>query len=187
MSVLVRLMGAFTVEVDGRIVDQSHFERRSAAAVVKILALAPHHRMHREQVMDRLWPQLPLHESANQLYKAAHYARRATGATDCVTLRNEMVTLFGARTVTVDVHEFESSASAALAGGEPRAVDTALDAWTGDLLPDDPYASWTFQPRQRAAMLHRELLRQAGRWAELLTLDSTDEEVTGPRGSVQVL
>ena len=33
-----------------------------------------------------------------------------------------------------------------------------------------------FQPRQRAAMLHRELLRRAGRWAELLTVDSTDEE-----------
>jgi DNA-binding SARP family transcriptional activator len=67
--------------------------------------------------MDHLWPQLPIHESANQLHKAAHYARRATGAADCVSLRNEMVTMFGARTVTVDVHEFESSASAALANG----------------------------------------------------------------------
>ena len=176
MSVLVRLMGAFSVEVDGRIVDQDHFQRRSAAAVVKMLALAPNRRMHREQIMDSLWPTLPLHEAANQLHKAAHFARRATGATDCVTLRNEMVTLFGARAVTVDVLAFESSASAALAGGEPQAVDTALGAWTGDLLPDDLYASWAFQPRQRAAMLHRELLRRAGRWAELLTLDSTDEE-----------
>jgi DNA-binding SARP family transcriptional activator len=111
MSVLVRLMGAFSVEVDGRIVDQGHFHRRSAAAVVKILALAPNRRMHREQIMDSLWPTLPLHEAANQLHKAAHYARRATGATDCVTLRNEMVTLFGAQTVTVDVHEFESEMS----------------------------------------------------------------------------
>ena len=55
-------------------------------------------------------------------------------------------------------------------------METALDAWTGDLLPDDLYASWTFQPRQRVAMLHRELLRRAGRWAELLTVDLTDEE-----------
>ena len=121
---------------------------------MKILALAPHRRMHREQIMDYLWPQLPLQDAANQLHKAAHYARRATGAADCVSLRNEMVTLFGARTVTVDVHAFESSASAALASGEPQAVETALDAWTGDLLPDDLYASWTFQPRQRVAMLH---------------------------------
>jgi len=176
MSVLVRLMGAFSVEVDGRIVDQGDFQHRSAAAVVKILALTPHRRMHREQVMDHLWPHLSLHNAANQLYKAAHYARRATGAADCVSLGNEIVTLFGARTVTVDVDAFESSAASALASGEPRAVDAALDAWTGDLLPDDLYASWTIQPRQRAAMLHRELLRRAGRWAELLTVDSTDEE-----------
>ena len=53
--------------------------------------------------MDHLWPHLSLHNAANQLYKAAHYARRATGAADCVSLRNEIVTLFGARTVTVDV------------------------------------------------------------------------------------
>ena len=52
MSVLVRLMGAFSVEVDGQIVDQGDFHHRSAAAVVKILALTPHRRMHREQVMD---------------------------------------------------------------------------------------------------------------------------------------
>ena len=32
MSVLVRLMGAFSVEVDGRILDQGDFRRRSAAA-----------------------------------------------------------------------------------------------------------------------------------------------------------
>src|SRR4029450_8745157 len=104
VKVLVRLMGAFSVEVDGRIVDQDRFQRRSAAAVVKLLALARNHRLHREQVIDALWPALPVHEAANQLHKAAHYARLATGATDCVTLRNEMVTLLGARIVTVDVH-----------------------------------------------------------------------------------
>src|ERR1044072_1787542 len=102
VKVLVRLMGAFSVEVDGRIVDQDRFQRRSAAAVVKLLALAPSHRMHREQVIDALWPALPVHEAANQLHKAAHYARRATDAMDCVTVRNDMVTLFGTRTVIVN-------------------------------------------------------------------------------------
>ena len=74
MSVLVRLMGAFSVEVDGRVVDQGHFQRRTASAVVKVLALTPNRRMHREQLMDSLWPHLPLHDAANQLHKAAHYA-----------------------------------------------------------------------------------------------------------------
>jgi pimeloyl-ACP methyl ester carboxylesterase/DNA-binding SARP family transcriptional activator len=176
VKVLVRLMGAFSVEVDGRIVDQDHFQRRSAAAVVKLLALAPNHRLHREQVMDALWPALPAHEAANRLHKAAHYARRATAAMDCVTLRNEMVTLFGTRTVIVDACGFESAASAALASGEARLVDAALEAWAGDLLPDDLYAAWACQLRQRVELLHRELLRRAGRWAELVTVDPTDEQ-----------
>lgn len=176
MSVLVRLMGEFSVELDGRVVDERQFRRRNAATLVKLLALQPSHRMHREQVMDCLWPEVPLPDAANQLHKAAHYARRATGAADCVSLRNEMVALFGARDLTVDVHAFDSSASSALSSGEPHAVESALAAWTGDLLPDDPYAPWAFQPRQRTALLRRELLRRAGRWAELVKVDPTDEE-----------
>ncbi len=176
MAVAVRLMGAFSVTVDGRIAGQDDFRGRTSAAVVKVLALAPHRRMHREQIMELLWPHLRLPEAANQLHKAAHYARRATHAPDCVSLRNEMVTLFGARTVTVDVHDFETRAAAALASGDPAGVDAAIDAWTGDLLPDDPYAQWAFQPRQRAQYLHRELLRRAGRWAELVSVDRTDEQ-----------
>ena len=55
MSVLVRLMmGAFSVEVDGRIVDQGDFQRRSAAAVVKILAPGSSSDASRERVMDHL-------------------------------------------------------------------------------------------------------------------------------------
>ena len=175
MSVLVRLMGAFSVEVDGRILDQGDFRRRSAAAVVKILALAPHRRMHREQIMDYLWPQLPLQDAANQLHKAALRAAGHRRSGLCEPAQRDGHPLRradrdrGRACVRV-------LASAALASGEPQAVETALDAWTGDLLPDDLYASWTFQPRQRVAMLHRELLRRAGRWAELLTVDLTDEE-----------
>jgi pimeloyl-ACP methyl ester carboxylesterase/DNA-binding SARP family transcriptional activator len=176
VSVQVRLMGEFSVQLDGRVVDEHQFGRRSAASLVKLLALQPSRRMHREQVMDSLWPEVRLPDAANQLHKAAHYARRAVGADDCVSLRNEMVTLFGNRDLTVDVYAFDTSASAALASGEPQAIESALAAWTGDLLPDDPYAPWAFQPRQRATLLHRELLRRAGRWADLVTVDPTDEE-----------
>jgi pimeloyl-ACP methyl ester carboxylesterase/DNA-binding SARP family transcriptional activator len=176
MSVRVRLLGGFSVCVDGRTVDQRRFERRAGVSLVKLLALSPGGRLHREQVMDRLWPQLSMADAANQLHKAAHYARRATGAADCVRLRNDMVALFDGRTVTVDVYAFEAAAVDALAGDDPAAVAAALDAWTGELLPDDPYAAWAFQPRQRTDRLHRDLLRRAGRWTDLVAVDPTDEE-----------
>ncbi len=126
--------------------------------------------------MDRLWPDAGADEAANRLHKAAHYARRTTGAADCVSIRHEVVALFEGRELVVDAVAFEGAAVAALRAGDPGAAEVALAAWTGDLLPGDPYESWAFQPRQRIQLLHRELLRRAGRWHELVELDPTDEE-----------
>ena len=51
---------------------------------MKLLALAPGRRLHREQVIDALWPDLPPTPPRPRLHKAAHYARRALGAPDAV-------------------------------------------------------------------------------------------------------
>src|SRR4051795_1265090 len=82
MDVSVRLLGGFEVVVDGRAVHPQHWRRRSAAALVKLLALAPGRRMRREEVIDALWPDLLVDEAAPRLHKAAHYARTALGARD---------------------------------------------------------------------------------------------------------
>jgi pimeloyl-ACP methyl ester carboxylesterase len=95
---------------------------------------------------------------------------------DCVSIRHEVVALFEGRELVVDAVAFEAAAVAALRAGDAGAAEVALAAWTGDLLPGDPYESWAFQPRQRIQLLHRELLRRAGRWHELVELDPTDEE-----------
>jgi hypothetical protein len=47
-----------------------------ATALVKLLALAPHHSHHREQVMETLWPELDPKAAANNLYRTLHAARR---------------------------------------------------------------------------------------------------------------
>ena len=172
----VRLLGEFAVQVDGRTVGAGAFARRGAARLVQLLALAPAHRRHREQVMDALWPGAEPRLAANQLHKAAHYARRAMGVPDAVTLREEIVALFPGREVTVDVLAFEAAARAALASGEVVAAESALALGQADLLPDEPYAIWAFEPRQRVELLRRELLRACGRWAELVALDPTDEQ-----------
>lgn len=171
----MRLLGAFVVEIDGRCVGADAFARRSAARLVQLLALTPGRRLHRERVMDALWPDAHPGAAANELHKAAHYARRATGAPEAVALRNEMVALFPSRDVTVDLIAFDTAARAALAGNGSTA-ESALALCPGELLPDEPYAAWAFQPRQRVELLRRELLRACGRWAELVALDHTDEQ-----------
>ena len=50
------LLGGFQVGVGSRTIPRDAWHLRKAAALVKLLALAPSHLMHREQIVDLLWP-----------------------------------------------------------------------------------------------------------------------------------
>jgi DNA-binding SARP family transcriptional activator len=75
-DVRIRLLGDFRVSVGARTVEQNEWRLRKAAALVKLLALAPGHRLHREQAMDLLWPDLGKKAAPNNLRQALHAARR---------------------------------------------------------------------------------------------------------------
>lgn len=176
----IHLLDQFAVEIDGRRVTASAFPRRSAVSLVKLLALTRGRRLHREQVMDALWPDAHPDDAANQLHKAAHYARQGTGEPGCVMLRNQVVHLFPEARVEVDTMTVHAVA-AQLAAAGPGSVDqgraeAALELFGAGPLPDDLYEPWAAQHRQRLEAVHRQLLRCAGRWAELVTLDPRDEE-----------
>src|SRR5207248_8489375 len=73
----LHLLGPFRVAVDGETVEERHFTRRKPALLVKLLALQPHRQLHREQVMEMLWPDLDAEAAANNLHKSIHAVRRA--------------------------------------------------------------------------------------------------------------
>ncbi|HKE97400.1 MAG TPA: AAA family ATPase [Actinomycetes bacterium] len=176
-QVEIRLLGVFGVVLDGRPVPAGAWPRRQAASLVKLLALAPGRRLHREQVVDALWPDLGVEEAAPRLHKLAHYARRALGEDrDAVVLRDERVALLPGADVVVDAHAFQEAAEQALAEGTPAAAAAAAERYTGTLLADDRYEPWAEGPRDRLRLLHLELLRRAGRWEQLLAEDPADEE-----------
>src|SRR5215472_5337563 len=85
-DIRIGLLGGFRVEVDGRSIPEEAWRQRKPAALVKLLALAPRHRLHREQVMDVLWPELAPPAAAANLRKARHYARHAFAAEDSSSL-----------------------------------------------------------------------------------------------------
>ena len=176
VRVEIRLLGRFDVIVEGRPVEPSGFGRRDAARLVKFLALADGHRRHREQVIDALWPDVPLESVANRLHKAAHFVRKATGAPDSIVLSADTVALFPGADPDVDAVTFERLAAQGLAGGDADAVERALAVYSGELLPFDPYEDWAFHHRQRLQLRHRELLRRGGRFDQLIALDPTDED-----------
>ena len=174
--VAVTVMGAFGVVVDGVPTATRGWARRHAAALVKVLALAPGYRLHREQAMELLWPDAPPARSAPLLHKAAHFARRAAGRPNAIVLRSDLVWLFPDCEVIVDAIRFEQLARVAVASGDPDTAQEALSCYRGELLPDDRYADWAMHRRELLHLRRLDVLRVAGEWRELAELDQTDEQ-----------
>src|SRR5439155_8408864 len=171
----VTLLGRFAVTVGGAPVAEASWNRRQAAAVVKVLALAPGRRLHREQVIDRVWPEDTIAEAVPKLHKAAHFARRALGVPDAVVLRGDQVVLCPGGSVTVDAVRFEELARRALAAGDTAAACEAIALYGGELLPADRYEEWAETRREQVRQNHLDLLRLAGRWEAVAELDPGDE------------
>jgi DNA-binding SARP family transcriptional activator len=168
-------LGDFSVEVDGQIVPPGAWKHRRGAELIKLLALATGHRLHRKQVMDTLWPDLSPDAAGTNLRKATHHLRRALGTADPIVVDGGFVALCPDWPVSTDVETFEAAAKAALGAG-PDACAEASALYLGELLPDDRYVSWTFEPRERLRLRYLQLLKLSRRWETVLEVDPTDEE-----------
>ena len=144
MGVTIRLLGRFAVELDGVEVEDTSWRLRKARTLVKMLALEPGRRLHREQAMDLLWPTLDAAAAQNNLHQALHAARRVVGP-GRLTLEDGMLAL--ADDVETDVDAFERAAAVAREGGD---YEAALDLFAGELLPEDRYEAWA--DARRAAL-----------------------------------
>ena len=170
----VQLLGGFRVEVDGHLVPTLAWRHRRGAELVQLLALAPGHRLHREEVIDRLWPGLSPGAGASNLRKATHYARRALGGKDTVVADGEQLVLWPAAELRVDAELAESSFRKALAAG--TGLEASADLFGGELLPEGRYADWAESHRERLRQLRLEVLRAAGAWTQVLEVEPSDEE-----------
>src|SRR5215211_5737465 len=75
-AVRIRLLGGFKVTVGARTIEEGAWRLRKAASLVKLLTLASGNRLHREQVMYTLWPELGISAASNNLRQTLHSARR---------------------------------------------------------------------------------------------------------------
>jgi DNA-binding SARP family transcriptional activator len=145
----IELFGAFRVVVDGRAVPQASWHRRKPAALVKLLALAPAHRLHREQVMDVLWPDLDPQSAGANLRKALHHARRALdGAADAPVIASDAELVWLPRGgLRLDVEEFRTAVAQARRTGDVARYRRALAVYREGLLPEDRFETWAERPR----------------------------------------
>jgi predicted ATPase/DNA-binding SARP family transcriptional activator len=149
----IRLLGGFSVEVDGAMVAERAWRLRKARTLVKIVALAPGHRAHRDVVAELLWPEREPAAAANNLHQALYAARRALGDPAGLTLFDDVLTLTSEAWVDVDAFE-----AAADGGGDP---EIALALYRGELLPEDRFEEWTAGRRAALHELHLDLRIQA--------------------------
>lgn len=151
---------------------------------MKLLALSPGGRLHRDRVVDALRPDLTLGLAPPRLHKDAHYARRALGDRDAIVLKGEVVALFPAASLAVDALAFEAAADAALAA-DPVPPEECLAPLklAGELLPDDLGESWLDEPRERLRLRVAELLRRASRTCTGQTTRRSMPPATWPGGS----
>jgi predicted ATPase/DNA-binding SARP family transcriptional activator len=174
--VQIRLLGGFVVAVAGRPLSDDAWRLRRARTLIKLLVLAPDHRMHRDQLMERLWPEGA--PAGNSLHQVIYTARRALGdAPVQLAMRDHVVTLAGAA-LWVDVDEFEAHA---LRAREVRTIDAyraALGLYGGELLPEDRYEDW--------AQARREALRET-QLALLVELAALQTEADDRGGAVETL
>ena len=159
----MRLLGGFAALVDGEAVPDRAFRLKKARELVKLLALARGHRLHREQAMDVLWRDREPSAAGNNLNQAVHAARRALGA-NVIDVRQELLVL----DAEVDVDMFERAAANARRAAAPGAYRAALALYRGELLPENRYDDWADQRRIDLAELHDALA------AELATLPADD-------------
>ena len=161
--VRIGLLGDFRVSVGARTIGERGWRLKKAKSLIKLLALAPGHRLHREQAMEWLWPDLDPKAAANNLRYALHVARRtleptSSAASRYLRLLGDHLALCPDGPLWVDVEAFEDAAVAARRARDPAAYRGAVDLYAGDLLPQDRYEAWAEDRREELRRLYLVLL-----------------------------
>jgi DNA-binding SARP family transcriptional activator len=182
MKLEIDLLGGFVARVDGRTIDPAVWRLRKAAQLVKLLALARGHALHREQLFDLLWPDSAPAAASSNLRYALHVARRtlhpdAAHGSSFLRWQGDLLHLTAPGGLVVDVEELADGARTARASRDPAQYRLLLDRYVGDLLPEDRYDG-SLEPRRQWLRAVRQRLA-----AELAALNAAPARLVGNGGA----
>ena len=164
-TLVVHLLGGFHVAVGSRTIPDKEWRLRKARSLTKLLALAPGHQLHREQLLELLWPELSPSEAAHNLHQTLYMARRtlqpgARKPDRFLLLHEESIDLAPDGPLWIDLEAFESAAAVARRRKDVESYRAALDLYGGDLLPEDRYEDWAARRREGLRQEHQGLLME---------------------------
>lgn len=148
----VRTLGKFEVWRGNILANPREWQREKARQLFQFFIGNRGKWFTRDQLTDRLWPDLDLDASTQNLKVALNALNRAlepnreTGQNPFFIIRREaLYTLNPAARVHVDTDDFLSLATADQTGD----LQDALEIYQGDYLPDATGEDWTIQVRER--------------------------------------
>ncbi|WP_406049400.1 BTAD domain-containing putative transcriptional regulator [Kribbella sp. NBC_00889] len=158
----IRLLGGFGVDRGQLPVDGRAWRLRKARTLVKMLALTRDQRLHRDVLLEALWPDRAPTSAVNNLHQALYVARRVLAGDESsdglLELRDDFVVLRANHSVEVDVRTFERLAALSRASGDLADLRAAVAAYAGDLLPEDRFEDWAVRPREELREAYCDLL-----------------------------
>jgi DNA-binding SARP family transcriptional activator len=176
-EVEVRCFGRFEVRIDGRPLDLASLKPRSQV-LLRLLAMHGANPVHREVLIDAIWPDASAEAGMRNLQVAVSSLRRVLEPVAALAREAHSYRLALPAGSMVDVARFEeacASAKAAKARGDLAnaevALQLALDTYGGELLPTDGPAEWVVAARDHyraeaaesaAALAELQLDRDAG-------------------------
>jgi PAS domain S-box-containing protein len=160
--------GHFSLAAGGCGIAVQRWERKQALTLLKYLVTHLGHPVHRERLIDCLWPEADERQGRERLKVTVYFLRRqlraigmhedvvkTTGKT--YTLRREVVWL--------DAEAFERFVAEGSSLEREHRPDEALRCYEeaqrlyrGDYLEEDPYADWCAEERERLREIYLEML-----------------------------
>jgi DNA-binding SARP family transcriptional activator len=155
-------LGGFRLEVDGRAAQWPPLRPR-ARALLLLLAIHPGKDLHRERLIDALWPDAPAEAGPHRLQVAASNVRQclaAVGLGDQAVQRNGDAYRLVLPGTWNDLTEFETRLRQARRSRTLTDWSGVLDLYVGELLPEVGAAEWVLAERERYRLAAAEAALQ---------------------------
>ncbi len=151
-------LGGLEIRQGARPIDRPRLRRRRASELFALLLLSPAHMRSFDQLVEALWhdkepeaAQVAFHHATATLRHALEPDLPDKFPSRYLEVEEGRVTLHLPPGSSVDFETFEAHC-------RKREWEAALALYTGELLPEYPYAEWTIAPRQRLAQLYLDAL-----------------------------
>jgi DNA-binding SARP family transcriptional activator len=169
----IYLLGSFRLLVDGFVISNEYWQKRKAKLLVQILALKQSHEIHREELIEMLFPDVDLKMGNANLYRVLYAARFALepdrnsyASSNYLLTEGQQIKLSSTKRLWIDTEEFELKARNGLKTNNQELLESAVELYKGDLLEDEPFEQWLINKREKFRTIFHTVLRRLAEDAE---------------------